>query len=267
MPEELFYVYCVTNRAPKLKEIEDWVEKSSFIYNQGFYAVISKVSKGEFSKENLERNLADLDWVEKKAYIHERVIERVMKDRCVIPFKFATLFNDESSVKIMLKEQAETFKIKLNYLEDKEEWGIKIYCDIEKLKRTFIKQEDEFLKLDNEISVSSSGKAFFLKKREEALVNAAAVKTLNEYSEESFTRLEKKSSQARVNKLLPKEFTGKKEDMILNAVFLVEKYKVNKFIDAADFLKKQYEDRGFFFDCTGPWPPYNFCEHQTYATI
>ena len=26
-----------------------------------------------------------------------------------------------------------------------------------------------------------------------------------------------------------------------------------------DVLKRQYEGMGYFFGCTGPWPPYNFC--------
>ena len=47
--------------------------------------------------------------------------------------------------------------------------------------------------------------------------------------------------------------------MILNAAFLVEKNKLSSFIREIEIIKIQYEGSDFFFDCTGPCPPYNFC--------
>ena len=53
--------------------------------------------------------------------------------------------------------------------------------------------------------------------------------------------------------------TERMDDMILNAAFLVEQDKLSAFIREIEILKNQYEGTGFLFDCTGPWPPYNFC--------
>ncbi len=47
--------------------------------------------------------------------------------------------------------------------------------------------------------------------------------------------------------------------MILNSVFLIYKDKVSDFMDILNALKELFENKGIFFDCTGPWPPYNFC--------
>ncbi len=41
---------------------------------------------------------------------------------------------------------------------------------------------------------------------------------------------------------------------------LVYKDKISAFISGVDILKEQYKDKGLFFNCTGPWPPYNFCD-------
>jgi len=148
----LIYLYCLTNKIPKLKEAEDLVDNARFFYYQDLYAMVSNVSTDEFSEENLKKNLADLEWIKHKAGIHEKVIETVMKDSCVIPFKFGTIFNTEENLKIMLKEHIREFKDTLKYLEGKEEWGVKIYCDLEKLKKVMIQEDGEISKLDKEIN-------------------------------------------------------------------------------------------------------------------
>lgn len=257
--KDLIYLYCVTNNVPKLKEVENLVEVLYFIYHHGIYAVAGKVSEDEFSEENLKRNLANLEWIKTKASIHEKIIEGIMKNSCVIPFKFATLFNTEDNLKTMLEEHIRKFKDSLEYLEGKEEWGVKIYCDVERLKDSLIRNDEEILKIDKEIESSSPGKAFLLKKKREELLITLINKKLNEYGQTSFDELRELSLKARINKLLPKEVTERKDDMILNSAFLVEKNKVSDFMHILYALRAQYEDRGLFFDCTGPWPPYNFC--------
>jgi len=67
------------------------------------------------------------------------------------------------------------------------------------------------------------------------------------------------SCEARINKLLPKQVTEREDDMILNSAFLVGKDEVGDFINIVDTLKVHYENKGVSIDCTGPWPPYNFC--------
>ena len=256
--KSLIYLYCITNKIPKLKEAEDLVGNARFFYYQGLYAVVSNVSTDEFSEENLKKNLADLEWIKTKAGIHEKVIETVMKDSCVIPFKFGTIFNTEENLKIMLKEHIGEFKDTLKYLEGKEEWGVKIYCDMDKLKENLIREDKELLNIDKEINSASPGKAFILKKKKDELINTSINKKLNDYGQLIFERLNQHSIQSRINKLLPKEVTERKEEMILNSAFLIKTNKVGNFMEAEDALKETFEEMGIFLDCTGPWPPYNF---------
>lgn len=257
--EGLIYLYCITDKVPKLKEIENLVDKPYFIYYQGLYAIVNKVKESEFNEENLKRNLADLEWIKVKASIHEKAIEGVMKNAGVIPFKFATLFNTEDNLKAMLGAHLEEFKDILIKLEDKEEWGVKIYCNSGKLKENLIQEDEQLLNIDKEINSSLPGKAYLLKKKKEELLNIAVNKKLNEYGQVSFDRLKEKSTEARINKLLPKEVTERNDEMILNSAFLINKDKVGDFLNILDDLRVEYTDKGLFFDCTGPWPPYNFC--------
>ena len=260
----MIYLYCVTNRVPKLKEIDHFLDSLYFIYDKGIYAVVSKVPAEEFSEENLTKNLADLEWVKQKAGIHEKIIEGIMKYVGVIPFKLATLFNTENSLKVMLKKHAQIFKENLHDLRGKEEWGVKIYCDRGKLKEGLVQQDEEILKIDKEMSLSLPGKAFILKKKKEDLIKERINKRISEYTKTCFERLQAQILESKINKLLPKEVTERKDDMILNSVFLVDKNRVNTFVNMVEDFKIQYADQGLLFDRTGPWPPYHFCEATTY---
>lgn len=255
---KLIYVYCVTDKEPDLKVVEGLTDNLYFISHFGIYAIVSIVGEVEFSEQALKKNLADLSWIEKKARIHEGVIEGIMKSSSVLPLKFATLFNTEENLKAMLEEKLQEFKENLEYLKDKEEWGVKIYCDIDKLKENITRVNEDILKMAREIDSTSAGKSFFLKKKKEEMLIIAANNKIQEYGQDSFNKLKEHSVSAKINKLLPKEVFDKKEEMVLNSVFLVEKDKVNAFNTTVDILKKQYKEIGILFDCTGPWPAYNF---------
>jgi len=257
--ERLVYLYCVLDKEPNLKEIEGSENGLYFVCHNGLYAVAGKVEHLEFGEEGLKKNMADFQWVKTKASMHERIIEQVMTGAPVIPFKFGTLFNTEGSLKTMLEQYGEEFKAILRKLANKQEWGLKIYCNSEKLKTSLSNDEAEILEIENEIKSSSVGKGYFLKKKKEELIEKTLNERINECGQESFELLKELSFEARINKLLPKQVTERKEDMVLNSAFLVSKDEVNNFLNMIDTLKMHYENNGLLMDCTGPWPPYNFC--------
>lgn len=254
--KDLIYLYCVTDKNPKFKE--DMLG-AYFVYHEGLYAVISKVFEHEFSKENLEKNLSDLEWLKIKVSMHERIVEDVMNGGCVIPFKFATLFNTEDSLKACLDEHGEEFRENLRHMEGKEEWGVKIYCDMDRLSNFLIKGNEVILAMDNEISSSSPGKAFLFKKKRKELIYKTIDRMVGIYIQDSLNSLIKDSLRIRINKLLHGEVTERKEEMTLNAAVLLRKSKVDTFMKTVDLIRRKYEENGLIVDCTGPWPPYNFC--------
>jgi hypothetical protein len=129
---------------------------------------------------------------------------------------------------------------------------------MDKLKENLIHEDKELLNIDKEINSASPGKAFILKKKKDELINASINKKLNDYGQLIFERLNQHSIQSCINKLLPREVTERKEEMILNSAFLIKKNKVESFIEAENALKEIFQEMGFFLDFTGPWPPYNF---------
>ncbi len=221
--------------------------------------MVGRVSREDFAEENLKKRLIDLRWVTAHAIAHEQVLETVMDDSCVVPFKFATLFNSEDNLQNMLARNAPLLKEALKTLRGHEEWGVKIYCDMGIL-RAGLAQDQEIFKIDEEIGSSAPGKAFILKKKRETRLDQLLNAKINEYGQASFDRLRGFSARARINRLLPKEVTGKIADMILNAAFLISKNRVQAFVETVKELKARQANSGLSFDCTGPWPPYNFCD-------
>ncbi len=256
---QLVYLYCVAGTEPGLKETEVLSDSLYLVCNNGLYAVAGKVEEDEFGREGLKRNIADLEWIKAKAGMHEKIIEQVMTDTDVIPFKFGTLFNTDAGLNAMLERYGQEFKAILQKLANKEEWGVKIYCDKKRFRGNIINDDPEILKIENEIKSSSVGKAFFLKKKKEELIDKTLNERINECGQESFELLKDLSFEAHINKLLPRVVTERQDDMVLNSVFLVDKDEVGDFRNMIDTLKMHHEGKGLFIDCTGPWPPYNFC--------
>lgn len=257
--KKLIYLYCVTKAKPPRSNFKDIGVKIYPIYLQGTYAIVSRVSPDEFSEECLKKNLANMEWVERKVRQHEKVIEEIMRDSTVIPFKFSTVFQKEENVERLLREKNAEFKRIIANLDGKEEWGLKIYCDLEKFKVALEKEDERITEKEQEISSVSKGKAYFLKKKKEELIKDIINEKISEYTKDSFERLKRISLKTKINKILHKEVTEKKEDMVLNVAFLINKKRIKEFHNVLDYLKIKYSDKGLSFDCTGPWPPYNFC--------
>ena len=145
-----------------------------------------------------------------------------------------------------------------HHIEGKEEWGIKIYCDRKLLSEQIDELSEETAELEKQIMASSPGKAFLLKRKKNDLVENEIDRICKSYGQIYYNEFRKLSVSTNMNNLLPKEFTGREDTMILNAVFLVNKTKVNDFKNTGDTLSKKNENSGCFIEITGPWPPYSF---------
>jgi len=258
--DSLIYLYCVTSTVPNLAEAKHLVDELYSVNHDGLYAVVSRVKESEFNEENLEKNMANLEWIENKVTTHEKIVEGIMQSTCVIPFKFGTIFRTEDNLKTMLAEHAHDLSHTLEKLEGNEEWGVKIFCDKEKLEESLSQEVEGLPQIDEQIKSSAPGKAFFLKKKREELLNTAVKEAITKYGQNSVEMLSGKSVTIRRNELLPKEATERKDDMILSVAFLVEKSRITRFLLVLDDLKVKYSHKGLSFDYTGPWPPYNFCQ-------
>jgi len=186
------------------------------------------------------------DIVVRYLYVHQLVVEKVMKEFTVIPVKFGTIFSSVEETENVLEKGYTIFKDSIKTLKDKIEMDIIvlwnkdiIFKDIandEKIKR--FKQdigpnssESDKIRLGKMVEgILSEKKTRYAKKIEDDLCKCA----------ERFSKHETMDSS-----------------MIANISLLMNKYKEKELDSKLDELNRKYEER-VNFKCVGPLPAYSF---------
>jgi hypothetical protein len=181
-----------------------------------------------------------------------------MENSTVIPFKFGTIYTSEEGLSKFIKDYSTSLAENLKRIEGKEEWLIKIYCNTKVLNENIDEISEAVAAIQIQIMESSPGKAYLLKRKKADLIEMEVEKFHKIYCQLFFNKLKSLSESYLINNLLPKEITGKIDDMILNATFFVSKNKVHDFISTSDIMMKQYKNYGLTIEASGPWPPFSF---------
>ncbi|MCF8230518.1 MAG: GvpL/GvpF family gas vesicle protein [Bacteroidales bacterium] len=257
MNNDLIYVFCALETSGAADEVATG-ENVAAIDFDNIRVFVKYVSAGDFSEENLKKNFGDLDWVERNTREHIGIISNVMKSRTVVPFKFGTIFKTMQSLRDFIDEYRSQLIENLRELDEKEEWGVKLFCDYAALPEYVKKTCEQVIEMEREIKESKPGKAFILKRKAQELIKNECHKELQEYGQFFFRQIESLSSKTRINPLLPKEVTGRNDEMILNIACLVEKGNIKMMLKKTELLRQEFIKVGLLPDVTGPWPPFSF---------
>lgn len=254
---DLIYVYCISEAPPK---IVPQLESSGMecLTIGGFFINIKNVPESEFSEANLKRNLSDIQWLEIQVRDHISVINTIMEYGSVIPFKFGTIYNTKASLEKFISDYSESLTENIQQISGKEEWAVKIYCDRKLLSKKIDELSEQAASLQKQISESSPGKAFLLNKKKIDLIENEMDRLCNKFGQEYYEEIKIHCESTSLNNLLPKEYTGREDTMILNASFLVMASNVNDFKILIDQMIDRAGNSGFFIEISGPWPPFSF---------
>lgn len=254
----MIYTYCLTRSAPA-RNIRGINGRKVYGISTGqLCAVVSKVPKKDFGKNQLVENLKDPAWAEKKLRRHAEVTGKVMEEQTVLPLKFGTIFKSQGSIKAMLAANRQQFLSLLSKFSAKQEWGIKIYADLAKLGDFVLSSNDEIKKLKKKVQSCPRGRSYLLQKKLEESLKKKTEQEAMGLAQKVFDTLTRQSQESQLSKLLPKKLTGKEEEMILNSVHLVDRKNFNKFKKSLNETIKKFETLGLAGELSGPWPPYSF---------
>lgn len=221
-------------------------------------AIVSVINLIDFGENELKKKLNDLNWTKRTVLNHQRIINKVMDRRTVIPMRFGVIYKKKAQVEEMLKKNYQKFKSILESLVDKKEWGVKVFCDQSRLVSKIQDSDSSIKKLRKQLETSSDGKKFFLQKKINAVSESELEEEINKYSKTFLEYLSKDSDKYVLNNTSPKELTGRNEEMIINTAYLVDDKNFLKFEKELADLQDEYSKNGFLFELNGPWPPYNF---------
>lgn len=271
-----FYLYCIRGQSgPKIsgKGIDGEGEIFT-VPSRGLEAVVCKVSLEKFSSEKIQKKAKeDLRWIKEKAQFHEMVVEQAMnpvrnaisngvkkgnKIESVIPMKFGTIFKTKEKLEETLEKHHSEFKETLENLAGKQEWAVKVYLTRKAFEKEIRKTNEVVQEKEKEIGSLPEGMAYFVQRQVEEVVSREVAQALQNYRERFFEALKRYALTATKGKILERELTGKSLPMVLNAIFLVSEERVEGFVKEINNLAQEFKTKGFSFEYSGPWPPYNF---------
>jgi Gas vesicle synthesis protein GvpL/GvpF len=220
--------------------------------------LVSRVPLGEFGSEPLRENLNDLVWLERVARAHEDVLDRALRAGPIVPLRLCTIYESEDSVRAMLDREHSSLAKALAALTGREEWGVKVLVDPEKLAEQAQAASPEVAALKEQASAQSAGGGYMRKRRVERETREAAGALAREIAEQIHARLQDWAADAVTRPSQNRELSGHEGEMLLNAAYLVESKRADGLAELVSELEDRYSSVGARIELTGPWPPYNF---------
>ncbi|NMH66464.1 GvpL/GvpF family gas vesicle protein [Shewanella salipaludis] len=252
------YLYCFVQAgrleaiaAPALDERSD-----VFIYPWGeIAAVLSRVSSASFTAEHPTPSTEDIAWLLPRAYRHERVIEEAMRHSPVFPVRFGTLFSSRQSLQQEISQRYALIHRSLAAVAGRTEWALKGQLDrgvaIQALFSQQLAQQQQGLS-------SSPG----MRHLQEQRIRREAEQRLKLWLQSTCTdiaaQLAELADGFSQRKILA--VAEQQTEVILNWAFLVTESATDAFHAHIAHLNQTLGPQGLTLQCTGPWPPYSFCE-------
>ncbi len=236
---EGLYVYCVigTGEARNFGPlgIGGRGDAVSTIAYQDLSAVVSTVamSKYEVGQQTM--------------LAHERVVEKVMADHTVLPMRFYTIAPNAEEIRSLLRTRYAEFKRLLRELDNKVELGIKaLWKNMDQVLSELVQTHAITQVSEREPNPQSGNAPAGLDKHLRLALDEKRART----SEALLAPLRPSTFDVRLNRTYG-------DDMIMNAAFLVDRFREREFDARMEQLSAQYADT-IEFKYVGPVPPYSF---------
>lgn len=189
---------------------------------------------------------------------HHRVLEGMASQTAVIPLRFGSVFSDDEVVRSMLARGHDAFLDEIDGLDGAAEWGLKVFCNRNRLGERLSREKPEIADLRARVSNASEGKAFFLQRQLERLISAETDRAIVCCLDDAERRLDSVSRCFARGKTQPARLHGREAEMVFNGAFLVLQGGEDAFLEIVDDLRGAC--LGFDYEITGPWPPYSFVD-------
>jgi len=232
------YLYGIIDSSNQIKETIYGLEGAG-VYNIPFCDIGAVVSEiGQPIQEATEGAVLE----------HQAVVEKLMADFTVLPVRFQTVIDGRDNLLSMMQSYYKDLKDNLERLHNKFEFGIKVIWPAGKVKENIVKAIKSNEQKMSESDASAS-KRFMKKKFDKYRMDKEFEAKADKFIKVMDIFFSKFTAEKRIEKL-------KTENLLLDAVYLVEKDKVSNFREAFEHIKSARPDFKYLF--SGPWPAYNF---------
>ena len=205
-------------------------------------AVVSEIEK------------VDLIANQANAFAFAGVIETLGQRYPVLPMRFGSIMESTDLILKMLEKNYPELQDNLQKVENKSEFGLKIFCDTEKLKAE-LRTKSEEISETSQKPASESKDSIFKEYINQKLKAHRLEEMLMGYIETIIAEFTGFLVELNAMKKIKKMTTA---TTIIDAVFLLEKDKKVELVQAIEDMQSKYS--GLNFILTGPWPPYSFVD-------
>jgi len=167
-----------------------------------------------------------------------------------VPMSFGTLFKTEKDTVEFLEDTYDALRDVLVKMKDKLEFGLKVNWTREEVLAEVKRDNDDIRRLEEEIAKNQQSSTYFARMQLGRMVEQALNDKSDSYVRDIYEHLRDAAIASRSNKPIG-------DKMIMNAAFLVERDKADRFDQKVQDIAQRYEGK-LSFRYTGPWPPYNF---------
>jgi hypothetical protein len=209
-------------------------------------AVVGSVAAPRFDEAAMAAVMEDLVRLEGLARTHHAVVVDAAAEVPTAPLRLATIFRDDDAVRTLLRERAEEFGELLGRVRGHREWGVKVYVE-----------PGESAEPGSAAPAAGSdrpGTSYLLKRRADRDRGARQRDRAREIADKLHTALADRSAAAHRYPLQDARLSGRPEEMVLNASYLVAQTGEQRFREAADEVAPE----GARIELTGPWPAFSF---------
>jgi hypothetical protein len=169
-------------------------------------------------------------------WVHERVVERIMADRAVLPMRFGNKLADDDELRRLLAARQQELLATLDRVRGKVEVGVRV------MQPLGVPSAADELTAELSASIATSGREYL----EAKLRNGRRFERETAALHEPLAKLAVDVSRQPV----------RASEELLRASYLIETGVVARFRATVERLQRTHP--GVAILCTGPWPPYSF---------
>ncbi|MEU6844997.1 GvpL/GvpF family gas vesicle protein [Streptomyces sp. NPDC046716] len=220
--------------------------------HDGLVAIVADVPERDFAEAPLRAHLEDLDWLTATARAHQTVIAALTTVTGPLPLRLATVFRDDSGVRVMLEQEGDRFRACLDRLAGRVEWGVKVYVE-GGAEGAEAAREDPARGAQ---AAPSSGRDYLRRRRAERTARDDAWQRAERFAQELHDELAGCAADSRIHPPQNPELARASGRNVLNAAYLVDRTEAEAFVERVDATKGR--EPGLRVELTGPWAGYSF---------
>lgn len=268
--ESIWYVYgIVPGEIASGSPPEGLDDTRVAIERRGDLAALVSVLDGvSYTPGRVEQSAGDVEWLSPRAMAHDRVL--TWASDCgagaVVPLPMFSLFSGRDAVRAMLDERTAQLASALARVKQGREYSLRVYRVDAELLDVIPEMSPRLRELAAQAASASPGQRYLLERKldgEKRGELRSVTRQVVDAIVEGLERCAVESVRSPIPRAADRSSGGGSGTMVLNAAFLVAPAALEEFQRTLTSIVEKYDQRGFRFDFTGPWPPYHFAQNST----